>query len=84
MDLSTCSGSGSVVTKDDGPLDSLDTSEDFLIWVTEGFLFSNFPLEAGLSCPATSWVIEPSELPLLELCRYLSDSFLRESSPGST
>ena len=29
-------------------------------------------------------MIDPSEFPLLELCRYLSESFRLESSPGST
>ena len=81
LDLSICSGEVSAVTKEECPL--LD-SDVFLIWVTEGFRFANLLEDPELSCPAGSCVIDPSELPLLELCRYLSDSFLRESSPGST
>ena len=43
-----------VVTKEEGPLDSLDTSEDFRILVTDGFLFSSLHTDAGLSLPGVS------------------------------
>ena len=43
-----------VVTKEEGPLDSLDTSEDFRILVTDGFLFSSLQTDAGLSLPGVS------------------------------
>ena len=81
LDRSTCSCSGSVVTKDECPLDSTDflsdsadsadflpdsaDSDDFLIWVTEGFLFSSLVTDPDLSCAATS-ATDPSEFPLLE------------------
>ena len=84
LDLSIWSGSGSVVTKEECPLDSADTSDDFLIRVTDGFRFSSLVTEPDLSWPGASFAMEPSELPLLELCLYLSDNFRRESSPGST
>ena len=50
----------------------------FLIWVTDTFLFSSFV------APCTV-VSEPASelLPLLELCRYFSESFLLGSSSGS-
>ena len=73
-----------VVLEAEADLDPV-SGDDFLCsWVTEALRFSSLTAATGAAAAVPSLEIEPSLLAeQLELCLYLSDSFLLWSSSGS-